>query len=77
MAGDLNSKLHVYTAMDLEIARARLDFARACDGARSIDRANAFSACARARLCMAIHACHTQIARVQRFTLCLTGTVHV
>ena len=71
MAGDLNLKLHVYTAMDLEIARARLDFARACDGPRSIDRANAFSACARAF----VHGHgHT---RVQRYTLRLTGTVHV
>ena len=31
---------------------------------RAFNRANTFSACACARLCMAIHACRMQIARV-------------
>ena len=63
MAGGLNSKLHVYTATDLEIARPRLNCARACDGTRSIEQESLVRACARVRSCMAVHACRTRTAR--------------
>ena len=77
------------TATDLEIARARLNCARACDGTRSIEQARLVRTCVRAwpythvarafrvRMCVrawpAVHACRMRTC----YALRLTGTVHI
>ena len=77
------------TATDLEIARPRLNCARACGGTRSIEQARLVHTCVRAwpavhacrtrvscahvRSCMAVHACRTRTC----YALRLTGTVHI
>ena len=57
------------TATDLEIARARLNCARACDGTRSIEQARLVRTCVRAWP-------YTHVARAFSAHVCACAFVH-